>query len=166
VFFFFQTPTFSLKVFQSKDRQFTCIQQRSPTLKGKRSQYIAMLTDFSQHFDRTVIVTSMDAARRLDSQINSPVPFRTLGIHMEGVAALELEEQEDKIPGSGLAMHLYKALKAPSLAVMFALEGDNVQDSIEYANFINTLLKIKLGKLNQKGRESFFFFLLIGCFRW
>jgi proteasome assembly chaperone 2 len=124
-----------------------------------------MLTDFSQHFDRTVIVTSMDAARRLDSQINSPVPFRTLGIHLDGVATLELEEQEDKIPGSGLAMHLYKALKAPSLAVMFALEGDNVQDSIEYANFLNTLLKIKLGKLNQKGRE-FFFFKLIWCFRW
>ncbi|KAI9366676.1 PAC2 family-domain-containing protein [Pilaira anomala] len=149
--------TVPLEVYQSKDHQWTVVQQRSPTLKGKRQEFIKEMTTFASQFKQVVLITSMDATRRLDSQINGP-PFRVWGNGESkdkaislGVHLLEKNEndQEDKLelPGSGLARHLYEALntKVPTtLLIMFALEGDNVQDSIEYGNFINTLLNLQL----------------------
>lgn len=140
-------------VFQSKDHQWTCIQQRSPALKGKRQAFIDEITNFAAQFNRVILLTSMDASRRLDNQINGP-PFRTRGKSQEvenatkmGVPQLELEESEKlDLPGSGLASTLFKSISnrvdATTMLIMFALEGDNVQDSIEYANFVNTLLSI------------------------
>lgn len=128
------------------------------------------MTQFATQFARIVILTSMDASRRLDSQINGP-PFRVLGQegseYVAKSAALgipvlehiehEEEKQEEKkkkelhLPGSGLARQLYEELKdkkvETTLLIMFALEGDNVQDSIEFANYVNTLLKIQTEEL-------------------
>lgn len=153
--------TVPLEVFQSKDKKWACVQQRSPTLKGKRKQFIDNMTQFASQFRQVVILTSMDASRRLDSQINGP-PFRVFGKseYIErsktlGVPELESNEDEsdDKLnlPGSGLTRHLYAKLETlvpTTVLVMFALEGDNVQDSIEYANFLNTLLQIQLEGLS------------------
>ncbi|KAG2193847.1 hypothetical protein INT47_009992 [Mucor saturninus] len=145
--------TVPLEVFQSKDHQWTCIQQRSPALKGKRQAFIDEITEFSAQFRKVILLTSMDASRRMDNQINGP-PFRTWGKGEEvenaariGVPQLELEESDKlDLPGSGLASALYKSIsgrvEATTMVIMFALEGDNVQDSIEYGNFVNTLLRI------------------------
>jgi hypothetical protein len=133
-----------LIVFQSKDHQWTCIQQRSPTIKGKRQVFLDNMTQFAAQFSKVVILTSMDATRRLDSQIQG-IPFRVYGegaLTMRAVTLgvpvlenIELEEEstdsEDKrkirLPGSGLARHLYDQLSAnkidTTLLIMFALEG-------------------------------------------
>ncbi len=157
-------------MYQSRDRQWTCIQQRSPTIKGKRKSYVDALVQFASHFDRVVLLTSMDASSRLDSQINS-VPFRVLGQDVArsielGVPQLEQTEERLYLPGSGLTRHVYEKLQdKATLFIMFALEGgkkerkrerervmnmlmililiDNVQDSIEFGNYINSVLEIQ-----------------------
>ncbi|KAI8079586.1 PAC2 family-domain-containing protein [Gilbertella persicaria] len=153
--------TVPIEVFQSNDQKWTCIQQRSPTIKGKRQAFLDQITAFATQFSQVVILTSMDASRRLDSQISGP-PFRvygegeltiravTLGVPV--LENMELEESQEgekslDLPGAGLAKQLYDQLSSQvqtTLFIMFALEGDNVQDSIEYASLINTLLKIDL----------------------
>ncbi|KAI7907790.1 PAC2 family-domain-containing protein [Cokeromyces recurvatus] len=155
-------------VFQSKDKRWTCIQQRSPAVKGKRNEFIQHIKEFALNFAHVVILTTMDASRRLDSQIQG-APFRvygegnvmmrsaTLGIPV--LENLELESNQDNkengrkvhLPGSGLARHLYEALSKDietTLLIMFALEGDNAQDSIEFARFVNTLLQIQTTNLS------------------
>lgn len=59
-------------VYHSKDKQLTVIQQRSPTLKGKKQNLISTLIDFIKEaqFSKVTILTSLDASRRLDSQIS------------------------------------------------------------------------------------------------
>lgn len=115
------------------------------------------MTKFATQFSKVILLTSMDAARRLDCQINGP-PFRVLGkgeyVDRSVILGVpELEEMDtDKLdlPGSGLSSQLYKSISTKvqtTLIIMFALEGDNVQDSIEYANFVNTLLNMHTGTL-------------------
>ncbi|KAF1801324.1 PAC2 family-domain-containing protein [Mucor lusitanicus] len=161
--------TVPIEVYQSKDQRWTCIQQRSPTIKGKRQEYLDNMTRFAAQFQQVVLLTSMDASRRLDSQIQGE-PFRVYGEHglviravTMGIPVLEnfeLETSQDSdnehhvhLPGSGLAQHLYQQLDQKdvetTLLLMFALEGDNVQDGIEFARFINTLLKIQTTGLSQ-----------------
>ncbi|EPB85784.1 hypothetical protein HMPREF1544_07453 [Mucor circinelloides 1006PhL] len=161
--------TVPIEVYQSKDQRWTCIQQRSPTIKGKRQEFLDSMTRFSAQFQQVVLLTSMDASRRLDSQIQGE-PFRVYGEHglvmravTMGIPVLEnfeLESSQDSdnehhihLPGSGLAKHLYQQLDQKdvetTLLLMFALEGDNVQDGIEFARFINTLLKIQTTELSQ-----------------
>ncbi|KAI8366353.1 PAC2 family-domain-containing protein [Choanephora cucurbitarum] len=146
--------TVPMEVFQSNDHQWTYVQQRSPTIKGKRQAFLDQLVEFASQFSQVTIVTSMDASRRLDSQIRG-APFRVFGdksvvdqLAVLGIPVLEnmLNEDAWRLPGAGLARHLYQQLSPrlpTSLLVMFALEGDNVQDSIEYANLINTVFKLQ-----------------------
>lgn len=139
-------------VYQSKDHQWTVIQQRSPTLKGKRQEFIKEMTAFASQFKQVVLITSMDATRRLDSQINGP-PFRVWGNGESkdkaislGVPLLENKKDEKdrlELPGSGLARHLYEALntKVPTtLLIMFALEGGNKHiykwEGLKFNNYI------------------------------
>lgn len=117
-------------VFQSKDRRWTCIQQRSPTIKEKRKSYVDHITAFASQFDQVIVLTSMDASRRLDSQINS-VPFRVLGSgdyvnrsKALGIPILEESSERIHLPGSGLSRHVYKQLEdKATVLIMFALEG-------------------------------------------
>ena len=122
--------TVPLELFQSEDKKWVCIQQRSPTLKGKRQAFIDNMTQFASQFKQVIVLTTMDASRRLDSQINGP-PFRVVGALTQqcnqlGVPALETTDTELHLPGSGLARHLYQSLKEQvqtTLLIMFALEG-------------------------------------------
>lgn len=128
--------TVPLEVFQSKDKQWACIQQRSPTLKGKRNEYIEFITQFASQFKQVIILTTMDASRRLDSQIYGGPPFRvvgksdvvdrsiTLGIPM--LEDMTLEDNKLRLPGSGLTPYLYEKLNniiTTTVLVMFVLEG-------------------------------------------
>lgn len=96
------------------------------------------MTQFASQFRQVVIITSMDASRRLDSQINGP-PFRvfgkteyterskTLGVpELEDVKSNESSDEKLSLPGSGLTRHLYSKLESlvpTTILVMFALEG-------------------------------------------
>ncbi|KAI8082974.1 PAC2 family-domain-containing protein [Halteromyces radiatus] len=158
-----------IEVYQSKDRRWTVIQQRSPTLKGKKQSLISTLITFiaSAGFSQVVILTSLDAARRLDSQI-SGIPFRVVGdvntvqdiyqtIQVPNLEMPPTEQQQKEdidmtstlppMPGAGIARSLYQQLQEKKTKVimfcMFVLEGDNVQDSVELANLLNTYYHIK-----------------------
>ncbi|KAI8976839.1 PAC2 family-domain-containing protein [Pilobolus umbonatus] len=121
-----------LEVYQSKDKQWTCLQQRSPAIKGKRQQYIDTLSEFSSQFKQIIIITTMDASRRVDADINGS-PFRTYE-----------KELPESLPGSGLARHLYESIthKPTQMVMMFVLEGDNAEDSMAFVQYLNTLLHI------------------------
>jgi proteasome assembly chaperone 2 len=101
------------------------------------------MTSFGALFQQVVLLTSMDASRRLDSQIQGE-PFRVYGEHhlimravTMGIPVLENFELEKcqnsddehhvHLPGSGLAKHLYQQLDQKNidttLLLMFALEG-------------------------------------------
>ncbi|CAO3686185.1 unnamed protein product [Rhizopus stolonifer] len=140
--------TVPIEVYQTQCRQWTCIQQRSPTMKGKRHGYVEDLVQFASEFDRVILMTSMDASSRLDSQINS-VPFRVLGQETKrsvelGVPVFEETDEKLYLPGSGLTRHVYEKLQErATILIMFALEGDNVQDSIEFGNYVNSVLEIQ-----------------------
>ncbi|ORZ18569.1 PAC2 family-domain-containing protein [Absidia repens] len=167
-----------IEVYQSKDRQWTVIQQRSPTLKGKKQSLISGLINFieSAQFAKVVLLTSLDAARRLDSQISS-IPFRVVGdsasvqdiIQAINVPELETEQQQQQdvdtnmtssasspslpsMHGAGIARSLYQQLLDAKVNVImfciFVLEGDNVQDSVEFANVLNTYYQIKSNGAN------------------
>ncbi|SAM02570.1 hypothetical protein [Absidia glauca] len=152
-----------IEVYQSADRQWTVIQQRSPTLPGKRKDLIASLVAFieSAQFARVVLLASLDASRRLDSQIAS-IPFRVVGdtttvqdIYQKiKVPELETQQQQEmttsqlpSMPGAGISRSLYQQLYDSKVNVvlfsMFVLEGDNGQDSVELANVINSYYQIK-----------------------
>ncbi|KAG0172469.1 Proteasome assembly chaperone 2 [Apophysomyces sp. BC1034] len=137
-----------VEVFQSEDRRWTVIQQRAPTFKGKRSQLVDNFAAFVEkyEFSRVILLTSMDATRRLDVQINS-TPFRVLSTYttnavaerarelgipyfekVEG-ASEHTDENKDvpELPGAGIARSLLVRLtrsKVPTtLFLIFALEG-------------------------------------------
>ncbi|KAI9276683.1 PAC2 family-domain-containing protein [Phascolomyces articulosus] len=135
----------AVEVFQTKDQKWTIIQQRAPTFKGTRRQYIRDLVAFVQkyRFARVIVLTSADASLRTDSQITSTTPFRCLGSPVNGIPELENEEL---LRGTGIGKSLYKALTeaqvATSMIVMFALEGDNVSDSYHLADVFNTATEI------------------------
>ncbi|CAO3598918.1 unnamed protein product [Absidia cylindrospora] len=158
-----------IEVYQSDNRQWTVIQQRSPTLKGKKQSLISGLINFieSAQFAKVVLLTSLDAARRLDSQISS-IPFRVVGdsasvqdiIQAINVPELETDQQQQQdvdtdmtssslpsMHGAGISRSLYQQLLDAKVNVimfcMFVLEGDNVQDSVELANVLNTYYQIK-----------------------
>ncbi|KAL0092481.1 PAC2 family-domain-containing protein [Phycomyces blakesleeanus] len=158
-----------IEVFQSSDHKWTVVQQRAPTEKGKKQQFLENIREFVKvhKFSQVVLLTSIDASRRIDAQINS-VPFRVLGTGKSqlsehaislGVPQLEqVDESEEKekesvipsLPGSGLARHLFRKFKESGIPAtilsMFALEGDNVSDSIAFVNFVNTILELKSNK--------------------
>ncbi|KAI9300367.1 PAC2 family-domain-containing protein [Cunninghamella echinulata] len=147
-----------IEVYQSKDQQLTVIQQRSPTLKGKKQDLITTLTEFIQQaqFSKVTLLTSLDAARRIDSQISSN-PFRVIGdttivsdIYQKcNIPVLETRKEKDdddttlpsSLPGGGMTRSLYLSLKEKNINVVifsiFVLEGDNIQDSIAFANTLN-----------------------------
>ncbi|KAF7729356.1 Proteasome assembly chaperone 2 [Apophysomyces ossiformis] len=165
-----------VEVFQSEDHRWTVIQQRAPTFRDKRQQFINNLVTFVERyqFSNVILLTSMDATRRLDVQINS-MPFRllsnpstnavaeraqALGVsYLENVEKTAEQETGKKgipaLPGAGIARPLFARLAETNvpttLFLIFALEGaylfqDNVPDSIQFVNMLNTVLELKSAK--------------------
>ncbi|KAG2217857.1 hypothetical protein INT45_012772 [Circinella minor] len=130
----------AVEVFQTKDQQWTIVQQRAPTFKvgkppspyttlffsGTRRQYIRDLVAFIQkyRFARVIILTSADASLRNDLQITSATPFRYIGSSVNGITELE---DEELLHGTGIGKSLYKLLTeaqvSTTMIIMFALEG-------------------------------------------
>ncbi|KAI7860587.1 PAC2 family-domain-containing protein [Circinella umbellata] len=136
----------AVEVFQTKDQQWTIVQQRAPTFKGTRRQYIRDLVAFIQkyRFGRVIILTSADASLRNDLQITSATPFRYIGSSVNGITELE---DEELLHGTGIGKSLYKLLteaQVPTtMIIMFALEGDNVSDSFHLADVFNKATEIR-----------------------
>ncbi|ORX51955.1 hypothetical protein DM01DRAFT_1363362 [Hesseltinella vesiculosa] len=141
-----------IEVYQSADQRVTVVQQRSPTLRGRKKELVATLIQFitSNDFSRVTLVTSLDASMRLDSQITRYIAVVKDIQQQIGVPVLETSDQEEtaaaSVPmmsGGGLARSLYQQLSENAkmevvVFSMFVLEGDNVQDSVEMANVLNS----------------------------
>ncbi|KAI1317269.1 Proteasome assembly chaperone 2 [Mortierella claussenii] len=102
----------AVEVFQSKDKHWTIIQQRSPTVHHRSHHYTDNLVQFikESQFEKVVLLASADGARRIDIQLRAGSPpvryiaspalstewkdkVRGLGIEeLEKVAATEEEE--------------------------------------------------------------------------
>ncbi|KAG0238703.1 Proteasome assembly chaperone 2 [Actinomortierella wolfii] len=72
--------TLTIEVFQTKDGQWTMIQQRSPTVQHCSPQYAKNLLKFIQEskFSKVVLLASADGARRIDIQL-AGAPVRYVG---------------------------------------------------------------------------------------
>lgn len=68
----------AVEVFQSKDGQWTLIQQRSPTARHRSHYYVDNLVQFIKDagFGQVVLLASADGARRIDIQLRSSSPVR------------------------------------------------------------------------------------------
>ncbi|KAJ8654268.1 hypothetical protein O0I10_010090 [Lichtheimia ornata] len=144
----------AVEVYQSSDRRWTMIQQRAPTYKGKRRGYIKDLVAFVQKykFDHVMVLTSADASLRTDAQITS-VPFRVVGTEdailqkAQDIGIPRLDTDEKDVHGTGMGVPFFSALKEAhintTMMIMFALEGDNVNDAVLFTNMFNTLFQLR-----------------------
>ncbi|KAK3820186.1 MAG: PAC2 family-domain-containing protein [Benniella sp.] len=68
----------AVEVFQTKDGQWTVIQQRSPTARHRSHYYVDNLVQFIKDagFGQVVLLASADGARRIDIQLRSSSPVR------------------------------------------------------------------------------------------
>ncbi|KAG0307133.1 Proteasome assembly chaperone 2 [Dissophora globulifera] len=94
----------AVEVFQSKDGQWTLIQQRSPTLRHRSHFYTDNLIQFikDSNFGQVVVLASADGARRVDTQLRSTttpiryIPSPALAQDLvETLQRLGLEQLED-----------------------------------------------------------------------
>ncbi|KAJ2304527.1 hypothetical protein IWW55_002382 [Coemansia sp. RSA 2706] len=158
-----------LEVYQTADRKWTIIQQRSPPLARHHRQFAQEIMQFIQasEFDKVVLLTSSDAALRVDEMIDGP-QIRALTVNWEDQALASrllslalsplcagrtagISPGLDQLPlkhlhASGVAKPLLKLCqesKVPVVAlVALVFEGDNVPDAINMANATNALLEL------------------------
>ncbi|KAJ2083151.1 hypothetical protein H4R24_001064 [Coemansia sp. RSA 988] len=158
-----------VEVYQSADAQWTIIQQRSPPLPKHHRIFAQEVMDFiiQGEFNKVVLLTSSDAALRVDALIDGP-QIRSLAINWQDEqlasrlqtlslgplslpAGMTTSETAAQVPlgqlhASGIAKHLlrlFQATKIPVLSlVALANEGDNVPDAINLANATNALLEL------------------------
>lgn len=139
------------------------MQQRSPLLKGKRNQFVQILTDFikQENFRESVCLTSSHAYERLDSQLTG-VQCRYLTTEESNKNLFEslnwkiLEKRFDHngnisndqdssleffIPGGGISQKYYKSSKEKNLnssvLLVFAHEGNNIPEAFQLVNYFN-----------------------------
>ncbi|KAK4050817.1 hypothetical protein OIV83_003239 [Microbotryomycetes sp. JL201] len=72
--------TFAVQVYQTLDNKVTLVLPRSPVVRARRQRYIDSLQRWilENNFTDTLIVSSVDAAMRMDDSIREPTPFRHL----------------------------------------------------------------------------------------
>ncbi|GJJ76436.1 proteasome assembly chaperone 2 [Entomortierella parvispora] len=93
-----QQLSLAIEVFQSKDGQWTIVQQRSPTVRHRSHFFADNLIQFIKDsgFAQVVLLASADGARRIDVQLRSGTPVRYIG--SPALSSLLV----DKIQGLGL----------------------------------------------------------------
>lgn len=148
------------------------MQQRSPLLKGKRNQFVKLMTDFikTEHFKESICLTSSHAYERLDSQLTGiqcryltsessnkslfeeKLDWKLLEKRIDHNANLSAENDlEFFIPGGGIAQKFYKASKENELnstvLLVFAHEGNNIPEAFQLINYLNDW-KNYLAKVN------------------
>jgi len=76
-----QQLSLAIEVFQSKDGQWTVVQQRSPTVRHRSHFFADNLVKFIQdsEFAQVLLLASADGARRIDAQLRSGTPVRYIG---------------------------------------------------------------------------------------
>ncbi|KAJ1954974.1 hypothetical protein EC988_002141 [Linderina pennispora] len=162
-----QTSTRSvpLEVYQTPDRKWTILQQRSPPLPHHHRAFAQELIEFIKQgrFAKVVLLASSDAALRTDKLIDGP-QIRTISVGEDELAArfraLSLTDLHEAGSGEdsqgalkGALAHLHSAGVTKHLArmcldanvpltvcVSLVNEGDNVPDAVLMANAVNSAL--------------------------
>merc|ERR1711862_863961 len=146
------------------------LQLRSGLVPGpKRDIFLTDLVKWivSKKFSKVILLTSTEADERLDNQIRGS-QFRFISKHFENdlkaLEFLELEKRQEEdifIPGSGFTKALYKKCldeDIPTAIFMsFASEGNNSDDGISLAKYLNSWVQIIPGKFKiPPSWESFY----------
>lgn len=157
-----------LEVFYDEKNKLVFIQQRSPVTKSERNNFVNNLTNWiiAQQFSRVIMLTSADARRRTDKQISSS-PFGYLisptSAHFKDkLAAMKdwwpYPTDYEYIPGSGLTRRLVSSFNSKSIdfatLIMFTVDGNNSEDSIQYVHYLSPLLDISTSDVVWKTPKS------------
>ncbi|WWC66652.1 uncharacterized protein I206_100556 [Kwoniella pini CBS 10737] len=161
--------TGGLEVYGNQGSELYVIQQRSPVLKTKKDEHIALIREFviSNSFGSVVILTSLDAANQDDAQLLTPhqrilppssIPHPLIQNLEKSLPPLQLNISDNIqlsnpssiyppfLPSAGLTRRLLSALQdtqTPHGAIsVWCVEGDNRNDAISFAQLVLSLLKI------------------------
>ncbi|RNA31870.1 proteasome assembly chaperone 2 [Brachionus plicatilis] len=154
----------SCELYENSNLKLVLMQQRSPLLKGKRNQFVQILSDFikQEKFRESVCLTSSHAYERLDSQLTG-VQCRYLASDESNKKNFDqnlnwkiLEKRIDHngnlstdqdpsldffIPGGGISQKFYKSSIENSLnstvLLVFAHEGNNIPETLQLVNYFN-----------------------------
>jgi len=153
--------TTPIQVYQTRDRRYTLVQQRSPVIKARKARHISRMRGWisGAKFSSVVVVVSVDAAVRGDEDLRAGT--RLLG--HEGPQAKEQEPSALRqairaryrsfgtrhaplFCAGGLAARLLRALTSVALEVntlvAYVAEGDNRPDALFLASEICSLLRL------------------------
>ena len=66
-------------VYENQALKIVLCQQRAPLFKGKRNEFVNLLTDFikTEKFKEAICLASSHAYERLDSQLSGKIDFKT-----------------------------------------------------------------------------------------
>ncbi|KAJ3733559.1 PAC2 family-domain-containing protein [Lentinula guzmanii] len=159
------------------------LQQRSPTLKARKQEFINDLFDFVREsgIASVLILTGVDLTNRLDEQMltptyqlqpiasslsstplhrlnDFPIPKYTSPV-LQKPSAINDETQIPFIPGGGITRRMLSSLpktwSIPFAALLrFALDGDNRADAYSLASIVVQVIGIDLGSVEWKQPES------------
>ncbi|KAJ4483188.1 PAC2 family-domain-containing protein [Lentinula aciculospora] len=157
------------------------LQQRSPTLRAKKQEFIDDFFDFAQRsgIASVIIMSGIDPSNRLDKQMitatyqlqpiasslsstplrrlnDVPIPKYTSPITQNPGTT---EPQIPFIPGGGITRRMLSSLpkswSIPLVALLrFALDGDNRADAYSLASIVVQILGIDLTSIEWKQPES------------
>ncbi|KNZ57319.1 hypothetical protein VP01_218g17 [Puccinia sorghi] len=153
--------TTPIEVYQTRDRRYTLVQQRSPVIKARKARHISRMRRWisGAKFESVLVVVSVDAAVRGDEHLR------------EGTRMLRHEQASAQEPSAlrrairarypsfgahhaplfcagGLAARLLRALASAAqplevnTLVSYVAEGDNRPDALFLADEICSLLRL------------------------
>ncbi|GMH32825.1 hypothetical protein BSKO_00659 [Bryopsis sp. KO-2023] len=151
----------SLEIYGAPSRQLYFIQQRAPVVPGRQREFANRLIAWAkeQGFGRVVVVGSLDAFRRKDAQINDRqlrfvatseelAPWlSSAGLkELEDSVLFDDEEKDRRVSPWPLITRCRTEGLAACSVLAFVSEGDNLQEGVEMASLLNTLLDLGLDK--------------------
>lgn len=161
-----------LEVYSSPARQLAVVQQRSPVIKSRKAAFVNKLATWvrQQNFNQVLILSSLDAALRVDQELQTPVVHAFPSSKSSTPATPLMDALKAQVPpfldskatarststvdpssidlpsGSGVTNRLLSALSQSSqplpvgALLAFAAEGDNRQDAHLLARLTYSLL--------------------------
>ncbi|KAJ1932376.1 hypothetical protein FBU59_006391 [Linderina macrospora] len=168
------TRSVPLEVYQTPDKHWTIVQQRSPPLPHHHRAFAQELIEFIQQagFAKVMLLASSDAALRNDKLIDGP-QIRTISVGEDELTArfraLSVTDLHNAPSGEdgcgalkGALAHLHSAGVTKHLArlcldagvpltacVSLVNEGDNVPDAVMMANAVNSALELMTDRTAQ-----------------
>ena len=162
----------ALDVYESS-KGLPLVQQRSPVIKASRALFTRRLMHWIQEagFSDVLIISSMDAAMRVDTEFSTPIlykrPSEAQITHLSSaISQLYPPFQPPAyngpgippMPGSGITrMYLEHAPKCTTALIMFCSEGDNREDAHELVRHISAICHLGLQRCTEPPSWTFMY---------